>query len=233
MGCLGGGGAVLAVPVLVYLLGQEPAVAATGSLLIVAGTAVSGVANHYRHVNWRVGLSFAGIGIVGSIVGSLLSPRVSPTVIMVSFAALLLVVAGVMLFRPSQADSPADMTTSPPPLRVGLAAVAVGLLTGFFGVGGGFAIVPALTLLLGMPMASAIATSILVIGSNALVGLAVRAADQGLNVDWPVIGLFTAFALIGSFFGAKLSHRLPARVLQRGFAVLLVILALVILLVRY
>ncbi len=234
MGGLGGGGAILAVPVLVYLLGQEPTVATTGSLLIVAGTAVSGVASHHRSVNWRVGLSFAGIGIVGSIVGSLLSARVSPEVLMFGFAALLLLVAGVMLLQ-AQAPQPAlaAATAAPPALRVALAAVSVGLLTGFFGVGGGFAIVPALTLLLGMPMATAIATSILIIGINALVGLTVRAFDHGLSVDWPVIGLFTLFALLGSFVGAKFSHRLPARTLQRAFAVLLVAIAFVILLVRY
>ncbi|MFU9036270.1 MULTISPECIES: sulfite exporter TauE/SafE family protein [Streptomyces] len=267
LGALGGGGSVLAVPVLVYVLGQSPHEATAGALIVVTVGAVTGLLCHARagRVRWAAGVTFGALGTAGSYLGSRWSAAVPPAVLVAAFAGLLLVVAALLLLRgrserraarsarstrlrtphpdhPNHPDhlAPSDHTDRPdhpdhptrsrplhPVLRSGRVAVtasAVGLLTGFFGVGGGFVVVPALTLVLGLEMPVAIGTSLLVILLNSLTALATRAGTGAL--DWPLLAGFAACAAIGSHLGNRLTTRLPAQVLTTAFATLVTLLAL-------
>lgn len=225
LGTLGGGGAILTIPVLTYAFGLDIRASTTASLLIVGVSALTAVAVHARagRVDWGRGLVFAGFGMVGAVAGSYLSRGFDPDWLMLAFAVLLAVVAGLML-RPKQkgpdAAGPARLSARTA-VMTGITGLGVGVLTGFFGVGGGFAIVPALTLVLGMPMQVAVATSLLVISLNSGSALVTKLA-LGATLDWLFIGVFTAATMVGSLGGARLAGRLDAAVLKRAFAWLLV-----------
>ena len=243
LGALGGGGSILTVPALVYVLGQDTKAATTGSLLIVGITALAGLAAHAREgrVRFLQGLLFGVLGIAGSWAGSRLSASVPPNVLLAAFSMLMLVVAAVMFTRSRRArHTPAGSTDvsaqpiitfspwtchCPRAVRVVVTASAVGLLTGFFGVGGGFAVVPALVLALGFTMPVAVGTSLLVIAINSASALVAR-AGHGMHLDWALLGAFTASAIVGSFAGGRLASRVPPRLLSQAFTVLLVLVAL-------
>ncbi|MGW8975562.1 sulfite exporter TauE/SafE family protein [Streptomyces platensis] len=347
LGALGGGGSVLAVPALVYLLGQSPHEATAGALVVVTVGAVTGLLCHGRagRVRWAAGAAFGALGTAGSYLGSRWSAALDPTVLMAAFAGLLLVVAAMLVLRgrgerraaaetrplrdpregrslrdapetvpsrgsgeggslaepgealsareaaepvslsgstealsaqesgaapaspepaaaaslptpeetlspqePSETPSPQkpsetaplrdsaaptpsdkgngpDHPAPPRPVRFAVTASAVGLLTGFFGVGGGFVVVPALTLVLGLEMPVAIGTSLLVILINSLTALATRAGTGAL--DWPLLAGFAACAAVGSHLGNRLTTRLRPQVLATAFACLVTVLAVI------
>ena len=228
LGSLGGGGSILTVPALVYLLGQSPAAATTGSLIIVGITSLVGAVPHARRGNVRLrqGAIFGVLGVVGSYVGATLASGVPDAALLSAFSGLMLVVAALMGRRLRRAGAGVSAPpTSVQPVRVVLAATAVGLLTGFFGVGGGFAVVPALVLVLGLPMPVAVGTSLLVIAINSATALASR-IGSGLEVDWPTIGSFALFAAVGSVLGARWSARLPQRTLTLAFIAMMVVVGL-------
>ena len=244
LGALGGGGSILAVPALVYAAGQSPADATTTSLLVVTGASLFGLVGHWRAGRVRpvAGVVFGLVGIGGSIVGTMVNRRLDDELLLVGFAALILVAAWRMLTGcPSctrvgeeravgsgaagRADGHVALLTrvhvSPGQLVAVLAAgTAVGFLTGLFGVGGGFVIVPALTLALGFNMPQAVGTSLLVISVNAVVALAARGGPGA--VEWSVALPFTVAALAGVAGGVRAADRLPAATLLRAFAGLLV-----------
>lgn len=242
LGALGGGGSILAVPALVYAAGQSASDATTTSLLVVAGASVFGLVGHWRAGRVQVGpgVVFGLVGIGGSIVGTALNRRLDDNALLVGFALLILVAAWRMLTNcpsctrvgeqhavaaaPGPGGGTAVLTrlqVTPRQLAVVAAAgTAVGFLTGLFGVGGGFVIVPALTLALRFNMSQAVGTSLLVITVNALVALAARGGPGA--VDWPVALPFTIAALAGVSAGVRAADRLPARTLVHGFAALLV-----------
>lgn len=242
LGALGGGGSILTVPALVYLLGQDTHAATTGSLLIVGVTALAGMAAHHRAGRVRVfqGLVFGVLGIAGSYVGSQLSARVAPAALLAAFSLLMLVVAAVMLARSRRQEGvtqatrvdegpiitlrPSFVCACPRALKVLVTASAVGLLTGFFGVGGGFAVVPALVLALGFTMPVAVGTSLLVIAINSASALVSR-LGHGVHLDWTLIGVFTLAAIIGSLLGGRVTSRVHPRLLSRAFTLLLVAVA--------
>jgi len=227
LGSLGGGGSIMTVPALVYLLGQTPAAATTGSLIIVGLTALIGAVPHYRRgrVHLLGGIAFGVVGIAGSFAGSRLAAGVPSAVLLTAFAALMLVVAVLMwrrLRRTPTASVSSVARIRPVPLV--LAATGVGLLTGFFGVGGGFAVVPALVLALGLEMPTAVGTSLVVIALNSASALASRLGN-GVSLDWAVVGGFALFAIAGSLLGARVTERVSARTLTRAFVVMLVAVA--------
>ncbi len=243
LGALGGGGSILTVPALVYVLGQDPRTATTSSLVIVGLTALIALVPHARarRVRFGQGLLFGALGTAGSLVGSALSSAVAPSVLLGAFAVLMLVVATLMLRRalrepigPAHDDPTTDPMLTlrpftcacPRVLKVLLTATGVGLLTGFFGVGGGFALVPALVLALGFPMPVAVGTSLLVIAVNSATALAARVSTSGGQLDWALIGTFTAAAIVGSLLGGRIHTRTNPRHLTIAFAVLLVVVAL-------
>ncbi|MDO5698431.1 MAG: sulfite exporter TauE/SafE family protein [Dermatophilus congolensis] len=225
LGGLGGGGAILTVPILVYLLHQEPSHATAGSLIIVGLASAIGLFAHRAagNVRFEDGIVFGLTGIAGSFVGSKLSAVVEPAVLMTAFGLLMLLVAGLML-RKRAADRQcpdcernADRKGLPVLL---VTATGVGFLTGFFGVGGGFAVVPALVLALGYSMPVAVGTSLVVIVVNSLTALAARAAS-GLDIDWPLILVFGAVAAAGSLLGGRLAGKIDQRHLSLAFTILL------------
>jgi uncharacterized membrane protein YfcA len=311
LGALGGGGSILTVPALVYLLRMHPHAATTGSLLIVGITALAGMAAHWRAGRVRIaqGVTFGVLGVAGSYAGSRLSASIRPSLLLSLFAGLMLAAAVAMLRRgrsaagaataaadgspaPAPSLTPAPSLMQAPPaagvpsgfqaadaglpmtpggpltagpltasgpavalaatpapalpvpslpvpatpearpgapapgraLKIVAAATVVGLLTGFFGVGGGFVIVPALVLALGFEMPIAVGTSLLVIAVNSVAALGTRLSG-GIHLDWPLLGVFTVAALAGALAGNRLASRVSASRLTGAFTVLLVAVA--------
>lgn len=222
MGALGGGGAILTVPILTFGLNFTPHEAMTGSLIVVILSGIAGLIPHLRagNVKVREGALFGAGGFAGAIGGSALSHSVSDRVLLLSFTALLCVVS-VLMFRKSTGKNSSDTAGQKRGLATVLAAATgVGLLTGFLGVGGGFVVVPALVLALGFRMHAAAATSLLVIVINASVALSTRAVS-GLDVPWGSVLTFAVCAVVGSLIGATFSKKLPSKTLGLSFATLL------------
>lgn len=228
LGALGGGGSILAVPVLVYALQLDAQSATTASLVIVGITAITAALSHARagRVDWRAALVFGALGIPASIGGSLLNRAVDPQVLLLAFAALMLLAAGAMYRRSRRS---AEAPTGTPPTgaaqvaRVVAVALVVGFLTGFLGVGGGFLIVPALVLAMGFGMPTAVGTSLVIISITSLAAFVERLGHG--TIPWEVIVPFTAAAVVGSLIGKRLSEKVSGAALTRAFAVLLVLVA--------
>ena len=212
LGALGGGGSILTVPVLVYLLHQEPHAATAGSLLIVGITAAAGTIAHWRtgRVRLAPGIAFGVLGVAGSYAGTRLSSSVPPDLLLSLFAGLMLAAAAAMLRRrpgtAGQDERAGGSTIVRRALTIIAAATGVGLLTGFFGVGGGFVIVPALVLLLGFDMPAAVGTSLLVIATNSAAALAARLGGP-VSLDWALLAVFTV--LLIAVAGYSLARSLP------------------------
>lgn len=230
LGMLGGGGSILTVPVLVYLLQMDPHMAVTASLFIVGLNALMGSILHWRagHVKLKEALLFGLTGIPASYAGARASTLLSSTVLLVCFAFLMLVIAALML-RPKTAL--AKQTTRRPWWLILLGGLGVGLLTGFLGVGGGFLIVPALVLLLGMEMPAAVGSSLVVIALNSVAGI-IGHLNSPVTLPWAEMGVFTAVGIAGLFAGAKLTRILPVSRLQQAFALFVFGLGLVLLLLN-
>jgi uncharacterized protein len=225
LGLVGGGGSILAVPILVYVLGEPVKRATTESLLIVGVTALVGALAAARagRVRWRIGLAFAAAGAATSVAGTALNRLVSSHTILLAFSVLLVAAAYGMLRRRPDRGSPAENTQTPHWARVAAAGAATGLLTGFFGVGGGFVIVPALALTLGLPMTLAIGTSLLVIALTSASALAAHLVSGGINIG--LAAAFTAAALVGALVGTRLHGHVPDTRLRQVFASLLLAIA--------
>lgn len=230
LGALGGGGSVLTVPALVFALGLSAQAATTASLVIVGITALVAAVGHARsgHVRWRSALLLAAAGVPGSLAGTALNRLVSEDVLLFAFAVLMLLAAVGMLIQPRKSavahGRPVGRRDgSRRWLRLPGAGLLIGVLTGFFGVGGGFVIVPVLVVALMFPFASAVGTSLVVIALNAAVALAARVGQA--EFDPAVIVPFAAAAVLASLGGTRLAGRLPARTLTRAFAALLVLVA--------
>lgn len=226
LGLLGGGGSILTVPALVYLVGQSPQVAVTTSLAIVGGNSLLGAAFHNGQgsLNWKVAALFGGTGMLAAYASAGLSKHFSPAALLVAFAVLMLVVAALMLLRRDSRDA----NPQPRPWWVApLAGAGVGVLTGILGVGGGFLIVPALVMLVGLPIYQAVGTSLVIIAANSLAGLLGHLGAGALDLQLALV--FVAAGLGGTFAGTRLARRLPANRLKQAFAVFVLILALFLL----
>ncbi len=228
LGLLGGGGSILTVPALVYLIGQTPQVAVTTSLAIVGANSALGAFFHRSQgtLNWRVALIFGGTGMIFSYLAAGLSKQFSPNVLMVAFAALMLIV-GIVLVRQKPTPQRLEQKDDLKLWKVLVGGVSVGLLTGILGVGGGFLIVPALVMLVGMPMHQAVGTSLIVITMNSLSGFLGHLT--GMTLDIPLILIFIAAGVIGTFAGARLGKRLDATLLRKAFALFVIGLAIFLL----
>lgn len=248
LGALGGGGSILAVPVLVYLLDQSAAQATTGSLVVVGVTAAIAALSAHRAGNVLLGrgVSFGLVTIGGAAVGARLSARVSDAVLLISFGALLLIVGGLMAARLArqtrlsvsaendERDRDHGPTGTNEPIisfRDGftcdcrralilvVSATVVGLLTGFLGVGGGFLIVPALVLVMAIPMNQAVGTSLVVITLTSAAALTAR-AGSGVAPDWSLVAILTTAAAIGALLGTRIAGRTDTTKLSVGFTIL-------------
>lgn len=234
IGAVGGGGAILALPVLVYVAGEEVSAATTESLVVVALAATTGVASlaRDRQVCWRLALGFAAVASLGAVVGAVAGRGVSAALLLLAFVPVMLAAARAMWRRgrPSAVLPPApDACPAVRPLRLVAAGAGTGVLTGFFGVGGGFVIVPVLTLLLGMGARRAIASSLAIVALTALAALAAHLAG-GARLDVTVTAAFAGVAALGALLGTGLGRRLPAVLLARAFAVVVASVAVMLLL---
>lgn len=224
LGLIGGGGSILATPLMLYVVGLGPHEAIGTSALAVSANAFVNLASHGRrsNVRWRPAALYAIVGVIGAVIGSTLGKNFDGKKLLFLFAILMIVV-GVLMLRPRRQDRSEegprhDFFDLAVIVKVSLAALATGMLAGFFGVGGGFLIVPGLMLSTGMPMILAIGSSLLSVGSFGL-ATAVNYAVSGL-VAWLVAAEYIAGGVVGGWLGTRLAHRLAARraVLNRVFS---------------
>lgn len=227
VGMLGGGGSVLAVPVLVYVLGQSVSEATTASLVVVTAGAVAGGLGHARagRVCWRHAGSFTLAAVPGIVAGTFAGEAVAGTALLAAFA-LIMLAAAAATWRKADGDDHADGTWESggtcPPLRLPrdlVAGLLVGFLTGFFGVGGGFLIVPTLAIALAFTLRTAVGTSLAIITATSLIGLAVHLL-AGRSLDLELTTVMTAACVVGALAGAGLATHVPQRTLGRAFALL-------------
>ncbi|MEH0554762.1 sulfite exporter TauE/SafE family protein [Streptomyces sp. B21-101] len=224
LGALGGGGSVLAVPALIYLLGFTPAAATTASLIIVTATSLTALCAHARtgNVRWKAGALFAAAGLLPAAAAGAAASRLSQPALTAAFGAIA-ALAAVKMLRPSRtATGPAAGEAQP--ARAAGAGAGLGALTGLLGVGGGFLAVPALVTVLAFEMQAAVGTSLLAISANSLASLATRGATTA-DVNWAVIGPFTGAAILGAWDGKRLAAKVTGLLLQRTFAVVLLVVA--------
>ncbi|WP_416245537.1 sulfite exporter TauE/SafE family protein [Crocosphaera sp. XPORK-15E] len=239
LGLLGGGGSVLALPILVYVMGISPKTAIAMTLVIVGTVSLIGTIPHWRkgNVNLKKALIFGSATMLGAFCGAKIAhlPFITET-LQLSLFGVMMLVAAILMIRKGSLSSPEkkeDTELYPPPicqycwLWLITEGLAIGILTGLVGVGGGFAIVPALVLLGNTPMKEAIGTSLLIITLNSLAGFLGYLGTVPLN--WGLMASFTVVAAFGTFFGAYLSQYIEGKQLQKGFGYFLIAVATFIL----
>lgn len=229
LGLVGGGGSILAVPALVYGVGVPLAAAIPTSLVVVGASSAVAVLPRLRSgVNWRLALVIGAAGTATAYIGAAVNRLLDPTILLFSFAALM-VLAGIRMLMP--ATSTGGSCALPGgginwrsclPKAIATGAI-VGFLTGLLGVGGGFLLVPALTLALGLPMALTVGTSLVIIVINSAAGFAAHLGD--LQIDWTVTAVFAAAAMAASLAAGRVGARIPDNALKRGFGVLILVIA--------
>jgi uncharacterized membrane protein YfcA len=229
LGLVGGGGSILAVPLLVYVVGvASPHIAIGTSAIAVAANAAANLATHARagNVKWKCAAVFSVAGIIGAFAGSTLGKMMDGHRLLALFAVLMLVVGGLMLKGRGNVGEPAVVLSRENfPKLVG-SGLAAGALSGFFGIGGGFLIVPALVLATGMPMLYAIGSSLVAVTAFGIT-TAANYAWSGL-VDWRLAALFVAGGVLGGLVGARTAKSLSGRkgALNTIFAAIIVVVAL-------
>ncbi|WP_213572831.1 sulfite exporter TauE/SafE family protein [Rhodococcus sp. USK13] len=230
LGLLGGGGSILAVPALVFGLGLDLEQAIPISLLVIGVASLVGAIPKIRQhqVNWRMAGVFAACGIPATFAGSAVGRVLPQSVVMVGFAAVM-IFAGIRMLMDrgdtgtacEVGDSGIDWRRCAP--RSIPAGVAVGFLTGLFGVGGGFLIIPALVLMLGLQMSVAIGTSLVIIVANSAAGLISHLS--GTSIDWAITAAFAGTAIVGSLIAGHVGATVDTDRLQRWFAYLVFVVA--------
>ena len=219
------------MPVLVYLLGQDEKLAIAGSLFIVGSIAVVGSLQYIRlgMVDWHNVAVFGLPGMAGTWLGALLAAFV-PGIVQLTIFAVVMLLASYLMLKPVDLEhaEPVDRAT----WKIGIDGLVVGMLTGLVGVGGGFLIVPALVLLGGLAIHTAVATSLVIIALKSYSGF-VKYLDvleaQALTLDWNVLWAVTALGIAGSIAGARIASRMPQQQLKRGFGWFLVVMGVYIL----
>ena len=225
LGLLGGGGSILAVPVLVYVAGVDPRDAVGMSLAIVGTTSLAAGLLHRRsgQVDGRLAVVFGGLGIAGAWAGARLTRALRPELLLALFALVMLAAGTAMLLRrPAEAPGPHSPPRRPRPLFLVPAALALGVLTGFLGVGGGFLIVPALVVFARAPMKIAVGTSLFVIAANSAAGWFAHLGEGDPHAG--LTASFAAVAILGSIAGERLARRSPPATLRKAFALLVLAL---------
>lgn len=230
LGLLGSGGSILTVPVLVYLFEQPEKVAIAGSLAIVGAIAAVGSIPYIRSglVNWRSVLMFGLPGMAGTYIGAWSAVFVSGAAQLTLFAVVMLA-ASVLMIKPIDLERAGEQRVAKPRVfwKIGLDGLVVGVITGLVGVGGGFLVVPALVLLGGLAMRTAVATSLVIIALKSFTGFYKYLdvlAMQGLELEWDVIAIVTSLGIVGSFAGSRLGGRIPQDKLKRWFGIFLIVM---------
>lgn len=228
LGLIGGGGSILATPLLIYAVGlPDPHLAIGTSALVVSVSAFGNLVSHARsgNVSWRSAAVFTGVGLLGALMGSTIGKHFDGDRLLFLFA-LLMIVVGFLMLRPrkvvEEAQAAANGRSN---AKIAAVGGGVGILSGFFGIGGGFLIVPGLVFSARLPMIKAIGSSLLAVGSFGL-ATALNYALSGLIV-WTVAGEYILGALIGGWIGTRLATRLAGyrNVLTRLFSAVIFIVA--------
>lgn len=223
LGLLGGGGSILATPILVYVMGLEAHAAISFSLILVGGTALVGAFLHQEAapVAWKDGLLFIAFGAPTNLLGAILSRHVTGTVLLLLFGVLMALSGTAMLFKRVGRKTTEKQSLWP----VVLVGAAVGFLAGFLGVGGGFMVVPSLVLFLNLPIKSATGTALLIIAGNS--ALALYGHRHSLNTNWTDLFELLPPALLTTYLGVKLTERLSAQQLRRIFGVFVILFGII------
>lgn len=224
LGLVGAGGAVLAVPAFLYLFDFTALQATTASLAVVAAAAAFGAVPRIRlgQVRIRQALLFWILGVAGTLAGTRIAPHIPETALIAGFA-LVMVGAAFAMWRKGSGPEPVGTRETSLWLTV-VVASGVGLLTGIFGVGGGFLIVPALVLVFGFPFGVAAGTSLVIVALNSVTALVFR-ADTWHDIPWQLPLVVIVGGLIGSVIASRANLAVSQRLLERAFAGLLVLLA--------
>jgi uncharacterized membrane protein YfcA len=230
LGMFGGGGSILAVPMLVLVAHLAPAAAVGTSLAMVGATSLVASYAHHRQGNLvpKVALSFGLSGVLTAFLGAKLTALVSGSLLLYAFALLMLVVGAGMLFGRGRCAPTQSRRPAPPPRPTAsvLAGAGVGFVTGFLGVGGGFLVVPALIAFAGLELRRAVGTSLLVIAINSAAGFAGHLAGGQLELG--LLGLLTTAAVAGALLGERLARRISTIRLRRGFGLLVIVVGLLV-----
>src|SRR6478609_2148812 len=203
LGLLGGGGSILTVPLLAYIAGMEPRHAIATSLLVVGVTSAIAASTHARagRVRWRVALLFGPVAMAGAYTGGLVARFIPGPVLLAAFAVIM-IAAGLAMVRGRKDCTGGDIDQQLPVVRIAALGMAVGLISGLVGAGGGFLLVPALALLAGLPMPIAVGTSLVVISMQSFAGFAGHLASE--QIDWRLAAFVTAAAVVGALLGGRL-----------------------------
>lgn len=229
LGLVGGGGSILAVPALVYGVGMPLTAAIPSSLVVVGASSAVALLPRIRHgLNWALALIIGATGGITAYAGTLVNRMLDQRTLLLVFAAIM-IIAGIRMFMPTRsatgdcynADSSVRWRRCLP--KAVATGVVVGFLTGLLGVGGGFLIIPALTLVLGLPMALAVGTSLVIIVINSMGGFTSHLGN--LNIDWNTTAVFSVTAMGASLLAGRIGRSLPDKALKHGFAVLVMLVA--------
>ena len=229
LGLLGGGGAILAVPLLTYVAGMSPQEAIASSMFIIGVTALISVWTHARrgNVHWRTGLIFGVASMAGAFGGGVLGSQLPGVVLMVAFSIMMLVTALAMVIDRRTPSAPKNEKKLPI-LKISVEGLAVGLVTGMVGAGGGFLVVPALVLLGGLTMPAAVGTSLLIIALKSFSGMAGYLTS--VNIDWGPVLTITAVTVAGALVGSALSRHVPDQALKKAFGYFVLAMGVTVLL---
>lgn len=221
LGALGGGGAILMLPILTYLAGLTPSQAIPVSLAIIGTSSLVSVAHNLpcKTINWQAGIIFGASGMAGAYAGGILSNYLPDSLKMMLFACIMLTSAYRML-TPRSASIRIKPWPRPIMVAVGM---SIGVLSGLLGAGGGFLLMPALVLGLGLPMVQASATSLFVIALQTLTALTAHLTHTSIN--WAFTLTLTAITIIDMLAGLTLARRLPDKMLRKGFGLLIIVIA--------
>ncbi len=233
LGLTGGGGSILTVPLLVYVVGLDTKIAIVTSMLIVGVTSLAALLCHSRvgRVAWRTGLIFGAAGMAGAYAGGAIAQHIADALLLLLFAAVMLTSGLAMLRRTCGGTAAGSANIAPVERRIQRVLAdgfGVGVITGLVGAGGGFLVVPALALLGGMPMHTAVGTSLLVIAMNCTAGIASYALTSHVPLDVDSAAVISVFSIAGTMLGTRLARSVSSAQLQRGFGLFVLIVAVIL-----
>lgn len=227
LGLFGGGGSILAVPVLVHVADLPGKEAIAMSLLVVGGTSAFGVFRHAKsgNVDWRAGLTFAPFAMAGSFAGGLLAKYIPGSVLLALFAVMMVVTSLAMLRGRKESSEESEGQSDRAPLwLIGVEGLAIGGFTGLVGAGGGFLVVPTLMLLGGLTMHRAVGTSLLVIAAKSFTGFLGYVSH--VEIDYGLAGMLVGLAIVGTMGGVAASKRIAASKLRESFAYFVLVMGI-------
>lgn len=227
LGLLGGGGTILAVPLLTYVAGFPSKEAIAASMFIIGITSLVSVIPHARrgNVQWRTGFIFGAAAMAGAFGGGLLGAQLPSVVLMVAFGIMMVATALAMIMdRRPQASGEARKKL--PLVKILAEGLVVGLVTGMVGAGGGFLVVPALVLLGGLSMPAAVGTSLLIISMKSFTGLAGYLTE--VSIDWVPVLMITVITVVGALIGTAFGKHVPEKALKKVFGYLVLIMGVVV-----